>query len=72
MFEIGDKVTSTAYGKGVVINIVSNDVYPITVRFEDKEATDTFTTEGRYSVYDPTPTLIAGHHDKVKVVPDTD
>lgn len=70
MFKIGDAVTSIAYGKGVVKDVKEGSIYPIIVHFDEQKTTQTFTEEGRYSELDIVPTLILGHYDKLKVVPD--
>ena len=66
-FKVDDLVTHVKYGKGIVINIRINDMYPIKVEFKD--SLESFTTEGRYTTDEFAGGLIHGHHDKVKVVP---
>ena len=44
MFEVGQEVWSTLFGKGVVISINEHSEYPIKVKF--KENFSTFTAEG--------------------------
>ena len=66
-FKINDLVTHVKYGKGIVIDIVIKDIYPIKVQFKDR--LESFTKEGLYITWEFAGGLIHGHHDKVKVVP---
>lgn len=66
-FKVNDLITHVRYGKGIVIDIVIKDMYPIKVQFKD--SLESFTKEGRYTIDEFAGGLIHGHHDEVKVVP---
>lgn len=49
-FKVGDKVETNFHGKGVVVEILEDNTYPVLVKFESGCLTD-FTLNGMYNIY---------------------
>lgn len=61
--KIGDKVYSITEGNGVIIDIGSDDEYPIFVKFEKCNHRFTYTLDGKFNRYSKNPTLYWGNYD---------
>ena len=52
MFNVGQTVWCLLYGKGKVVQVESQDAYPITVEFDNAD-NQRYTYDGKYHVYCP-------------------
>jgi len=64
---IGQQVSDQRYGNGIIINIKSDNVYPIIVKFENFAYLISYTKEGKLSRdYDNYPSLSPYPHVPIK------